>query len=329
MPVCPHCEGGVYAPNLSEPRKIKETDDMSEEIRLDGRVAIITGAGGGLGRSYALLLAERGAKIVVNDLGGGVDGSGASQNMADQVVDEIRRSGGEAVANYDSVATPEAGEAIVRTAIDAFGKVDILINNAGILRDRSLAKMSSDEFDAVLDVHLRGAFHVTRPAFANMKQNGYGRILFTSSAAGLFGNFGQANYAAAKMGLVGLSSVVAIEGEKYDIRSNVIAPIAKTRLSEHVLGPFGDVLDIDYVKPLVAYLVSEQCTATHEIFSVGGGKYARVFVGLGAGWHAERPEKPTPEMIRDHWQQIMSIDDFTVPRSATEEIMTLGAQLQQ
>jgi len=298
------------------------------DIRLNGRVAVITGAGGGLGRSYALLLAERGAKVVVNDLGGAVDGTGGSQRMADAVVEEIKEAGGEAAANYDSVATPEGGAAIVNKAIESFGRVDILINNAGILRDRSLAKMSDDEFNAVVDVHLRGAFYVTRPAFANMKENGYGRVLFTSSAAGLFGNFGQCNYSAAKMGLVGLSSVVAIEGEKYGIQSNVIAPIAKTRLSEHVLGTFGDVLDLDYVKPLVAYLVSEECNLTHEIFSVGGGKYSRVFVGLTPGWQTKPGAKPTPEDVRDQIDQILSDESYIIPRNAGEEIMALGAQLQ-
>ena len=299
------------------------------EVRFDHRVAVITGAGGGLGRCYALLLASRGARVVVNDLGGTVDGSGQSQSMADAVVAEIKAAGGEAAANYDSVATLQGGEAVIRTAIESFGKVDIVINNAGILRDKSFAKMSPAEINSVLDVHLRGAFHVTRPAFANMKENGYGRILFTSSAAGLFGNFGQANYAAAKMGVLGLSGVLAIEGEKYNIRSNVIAPIAKTRLSQHVLGAFGDVLDIDYVKPLVAYLVSEASTLTHEVFSVGGGKYARVFVGLAPGWHAPAGEKPSVEMIREHLDEILSLDDFIIPKNAGEEIMALGTQLQQ
>mgnify|MGYP002623458827 CR=1 FL=1 len=299
------------------------------ELRFDDRVAVITGAGGGLGRSYALLLAQRGSKIVVNDLGGAVDGTGSSQSMADAVVAEIRAAGGEAVANYDSVSTPEGGAGIVQAAIDAFGRIDILINNAGILRDKSFAKMSPDEVSAVLDVHLLGAFNVTQPAFARMKDAGYGRLLFTASAAGLFGNFGQANYGAAKMGLVGLSNVLAVEGEKYNITSNVIAPIAKTRLSEHVMQAFGDVLNVDLVRPLVTYLAHESCSLTHEVISVGGGRFARVFVAESPGWQAPVGTEPSPEAVRDNIDTIMNPDDYTIPRSATEEIMALAAQLQQ
>jgi NAD(P)-dependent dehydrogenase (short-subunit alcohol dehydrogenase family) len=194
------------------------------DIRYDGRVAVITGAGGGLGRSYALYLAARGARIVVNDLGGTTDGQGNDARAADAVVAQIQALGGVAVANYDSVATAQGGERIIQTAMDAFGTVDIVINNAGILRDASLVKMSAENFDTLIDVHLKGAFYVTQPAFRVMKEKGYGRVVYTASGAGLFGNFGQANYAAAKMGLVGLSSVTAIEGAKYNIKSNVITP---------------------------------------------------------------------------------------------------------
>lgn len=299
------------------------------DLRFDNRVAVITGAGGGLGRAYALLLAERGAKVVVNDLGGGVDGTGSGSNMADQVVQEIKDAGGEAVANYDSVATVEGGNAMIQTALDSFGQIDIVINNAGILRDKSFAKMTPEEASAVIDVHLMGAFNVTRSAFEFMKNAAYGRLLFTTSAAGLFGNFGQANYAAAKMGLVGLSNVLAIEGEKYNIKSNVIAPVAKTRLSEHVLSAFGDALDIDFVKPLAAYLVSEECSLTHEVISVGGGRYARVFVGEAPGWNAPGGKVPSPEAVRDNVDDVMNTDGFTIPRSATDEIMALVSQLQQ
>ena len=202
------------------------------DIRFDGRVAVITGAGGGLGRTYALELARRGAKVVVNDLGGKSDGTGKSTSMADQVVDEIRAAGGEAAPNYDSVATPEGGESIIRTAVDTFGKVDIVVNNAGILRDRSFVKLSPEELGLVIDVHLKGAFYVSKPAFRLMKDQRYGRLVFTSSAAGLLGNFGQSNYGAAKMGLVGLMHVLAVEGAKYDIRCNAIAPTARTRITE-------------------------------------------------------------------------------------------------
>jgi len=299
------------------------------DVRFDNRVAVITGAGGGLGRAYALMLAERGAKVVVNDLGGGVDGTGSGSNMADRVVQEIKDAGGEAVANYDSVATVEGGNAMIQTALDSFGQVDIVINNAGILRDKSFAKMTPEEVAAVIDVHLIGAFNVTRSAFEFMKNAAYGRLLFTTSAAGLFGNFGQANYAAAKMGLVGLSNVLAIEGEKYNIKSNVIAPVAKTRLSEHVLSAFGDALDIGFVAPLAAYLVSEECSLSHEVISVGGGRYARVFVGEAPGWNAPGAKIPSPESVRDNIDGVMNTDGFTIPRSATDEIMALVSQLQQ
>lgn len=296
------------------------------EIRFDDRVAVITGAGGGLGREYALDLAARGARVVVNDLGGSRDGSGGGQSMADAVVAEIRAGGGEAVANYDSVATPEGGEAIIRTAVEAFGGVDILINNAGILRDKSFGKMPPDDFDLVLAVHLKGAFYVTAPAFRIMRERGYGRVVFTTSAAGLFGNFGQANYAAAKMGLVGLSNVLAIEGEKYNVRSNVVAPMALTRLTEDLLGPLGALLAPEMVTPLVTYLVSEQCTETHQVYSAGGGHFARVFVGLTPGWTAP-PGGVSADDVARHWAAITAGDTHSVPLSATEEAMGLAAKL--
>ena len=261
------------------------------EIRFDGKVALITGAGGGLGKTYALELASRGAKIVVNDLGGKADGTGASSSMADQTVKEIVEAGGEAVANYDSVSTPEGGKAMVKTAIDHFGRIDVVINNAGILRDKTFIKLEPPDLEAVLDVHLKGAFFVTQPAFAHMKEQGYGRVLFTASAAGVLGNFGQSNYGAAKMGLVGLCNVLSLEGAKYNIKCNVIAPIARTRLTEQLLGPMAQLLDPECVTPLVTYLVSEQCDLTHQVFSVGGGRFARMFVGLTPGWFAGKDRK--------------------------------------
>ncbi len=288
------------------------------DIRYDDRVAVITGAGGGLGRSYALYLAARGAKVVVNDLGGGTDGAGGDSRPADAVVQEIRSAGGEAVANYDSVATASGGESIIASAVEAFGGVDIVINNAGILRDASLAKMTSDNFDVLIDVHLKGAFYVTQPAFRLMKERGYGRVVYTTSAAGVFGNFGQANYAAAKMGLVGLSSVTAIEGARYNIKSNVIAPIARTRLTEDLMGSLGDAFAPEYIAPLVAYLVAEECPYSHEIFNVGAGRYARIFVASAPGWHAPEGTVPAVEDIRDNLDAIYSTDGFTIPGSATE-----------
>jgi NAD(P)-dependent dehydrogenase (short-subunit alcohol dehydrogenase family) len=298
------------------------------EIRYDGRVAVITGAGGGLGKTYALLLASRGAKLVVNDLGGAADGTGGGTSMADQTVKEIVEAGGEAVANYDSVSSPEGGDSIINTAIDNFGKVDIVINNAGILRDKTFAKLPPEDLEAVIDVHLKGAFYVSQPAFRNMKENGYGRFVFTASAAGILGNFGQTNYGAAKMGLVGLSNVVALEGAKYNIKSNVIAPLARTRLTEQLLGPFAEKLGPDFVTPMVAYLVSEQCELSHEVFSAGGGRYARFFVGVTPGWFAGQDKVPSVEEIVDHLDVIRDAEGYLVPGNANEEIGLLAKQIQ-
>jgi len=297
------------------------------DIRYDGRVAVITGAGGGLGKTYALLLASRGASVVVNDLGGSADGTGGGTSMADQTVKHINEKGGKAVANYDSVSTPEGGEAIVRAAVDNFGKVDIVINNAGILRDKSFAKLEARDLEAVLDVHLKGAFFVSQPAFRVMKENNYGRFVFTASGAGIFGNFGQTNYGAAKMGLVGLSNVLAVEGAKNNIKSNVIAPIAKTRLTEGLLGPMAAALDPNFVTPLVAYLVSEQCQLTHEIFDVGGGRYARIFIGLGKGWVARKGQVPTPEEIAANLGAIRNTEGFTIPDSIVGETQAIAEAL--
>jgi NAD(P)-dependent dehydrogenase (short-subunit alcohol dehydrogenase family) len=297
------------------------------EIRYDGRVAVITGAGGGLGKTYSCLLASRGASVVVNDLGGSADGTGGGTSMADQTVKEITEKGGKAVANYDSVSTPEGGEAIVRAAVDNFGKVDIVINNAGILRDKSFAKLEPKDLEAVIDVHLKGAFYVSQPAFRVMKEHNYGRLVFTASGAGIFGNFGQTNYGAAKMGLVGLSNVLAVEGAKNNIKCNVIAPIAKTRLTESLLGPLAAALDPNFVTPLVAYLVSEQCQLTHEIFDVGGGRYASIFIGLGKGWTARKGQVPSPEEIAANLGAIRNTEGFTIPDSIAGEMQAIAEAL--
>jgi NAD(P)-dependent dehydrogenase (short-subunit alcohol dehydrogenase family) len=289
------------------------------DIRFDGRVAVITGAGGGLGKTYALDLARRGASVVVNDLGGSADGTGGGSRMADATVKEIIEAGGKAVANYDSVATPEGGKGIIQTALDNFGKVDILVNNAGILRDKSFLKLEPENLEILLDVHLKGAFFVTQPAFASMKENGYGRIVIASSGAGIFGNFGQSNYGAAKMGLVGLMNVLAVEGAKYGIKVNTIAPIAKTRLTEELLGGLGDALDPHFVTPLVTYLCSDKCELSHEIFDVGGGRYARIFIGMGKGWVAPKRAIPKSEDIFDHIDVIRDVESHTIPQSIADE----------
>ena len=290
------------------------------EIRFDDRVAIITGAGGGLGRTYALELAKRGAKVVVNDLGGKADGTGKSASMADQVVEEITSAGGTAAANYDSVATPEGGKAIVQTALDNYGTVDIVINNAGILRDKTFAKMTVEEIDLVLDVHLRGAFYVTQPAFQVMKEKAYGRIVFTSSGAGIFGNFGQTNYGAAKMGLVGMMNVLAVEGAKYNIKCNAIAPTAKTRLTEDLLGPMAEFLAPETVTPMVTYLVSEACDISHEIFSIGGGRFARAFIGVTPGWFAGKGAEVSADDVAANIKQIREPEGYTIPNSIGDEL---------
>lgn len=280
------------------------------QIRFDGRVAIITGAGAGLGRTYALEFAKRGAKVVINDLGGARDGSGASKSAADIVVDEIKKAGGQAVANYDSVATPAGGENIVKTAMDAFGKVDILINNAGILRDKSILKMSEEEWDIVHAVHLKGAFNVTKPAFAVMREKGYGRIVFTTSGAGIYGNFGQANYAAAKAGLVGLMNVVNIEGAKYNIKANTIAPVAASRLTEDVMPPeIFQKLKPEYVTPIVAYLSSEENQDSGMIFNCGAGWYSRAAIMCMPGVALGDGKRDIPvEEIKENWNKIKSLE---------------------
>jgi NAD(P)-dependent dehydrogenase (short-subunit alcohol dehydrogenase family) len=298
------------------------------EIRFEDRVAIVTGAGGGLGKTYAIELAARGAKVVVNDLGGRPDGTGESRSMADAVVDQILKAGGEAIANYDSVSTPQGGESIIQTALNGFGRLDIVVNNAGILRDKSFAKLPAEDLEIVLDVHLRGAFHVSQPAFRTMREQGYGRLVFTASAAGIFGNFGQTNYGAAKMGLVGLSNVIALEGQKYNIRSNVVSPIATTRLTEQLLGPLADALDPELVTPLVLYLCSEECELTHEVLSAGGGRFSRVFIGLTPGWFAGKGVKPTAEEVRDQMDRIRDPEGYTIPSNVQDELLSLMKHLQ-
>ena len=289
----------------------------SDTLGYDGKVVIITGAGGGLGRQHALLLASRGALVILNDLGGSIDGSGSDKGAAEHVVDEIKAAGGEAVADTNSVATPEGGAAIVKTAIDAYGKVDVVINNAGILRDKSFHNMTPELLNPVLDVHLKGAFYVTQPAWVLMREQGYGRIISTSSAAGVFGNFGQTNYGAAKMGLVGFTRVLAAEGAKYNIKANAIAPLALTRMTENLMGgAFGDKLAPGLVSPLVAYLAHEDCPVSGQLFSVGGGRVAHVFIGETQGYFKEDLGL---EDVRDNWATITEREGYAVPANLPEE----------
>ncbi len=285
--------------------------DWTPEIDFQGRVAIVTGAGGGLGRAYALELGRRGAKVVVNDFGGARDGSGSgAAGPADVVVEAIKAMGGEAVANYDNVATPEGGQKIVKTALDAFGKVDILINNAGILRDKGILKMEPENWQAVLAVHLNGAYNVTRPAFEAMRNNGYGRIIMTTSAAGLYGNFGQTNYSSAKLGLVGFMNTLKLEGAKYNIKVNTIAPIAASRLTEDMMPPeMLERMNPTYVAGIVLYLSSEDCKDSGNIFNAGAGFFSRAAILTGPGvMLGDEKHVPTPEMIRDNWDKINSLE---------------------
>jgi len=298
-------------------------------IDFQDRVAVVTGAGGGLGRVYALLLASRGASVVVNDLGGSLDGDGSGTNAADAVVEEITGSGGIAVADYNSVADAEGGAAIIENAVDAFGRVDILISNAGILRDRTLLNMDVDDLRAVLSVHLEGAFYVTKPAFRLMKDQQYGRIVLTSSGSGLFGNFGQTNYAAAKAGLVGLMNALKIEGAKYNVLVNTVAPIANTRMTEEILGEMAEKFDPESVAPAVVYLASEENQRTGELWSVGGGSVSRVFTALAEGYfkHPDRDGPLTIEDVAEHVDDVRIEDHYIVPFSSRDEFAKLGPML--
>ena len=294
------------------------------DLGFDNMVAIVTGAGNGLGRSHALAFARRGARVVVNDLGGAVDGSGGSTGPAQKVVDEIVALGGEAVANLDSVATPEGGQAIVARAIEAFGRVDIVVNNAGILRDKAFQNLTVDMINTVLDVHLRGAFYVTQAAWGHMRSQGYGRIVNTSSNSGILGNFGQANYGAAKMGLVGFTNVLAIEGAKYNIKVNAIAPVAFTRMTADLMAGLEEKLRPEMVTPAVIYLSHESCAVTGEVFSVGGGTVSRFFVGLTEGYVNVAL---TAEDVRDHLDEIRDETDYKVFRHNGQELQKLFSKL--
>ena len=296
------------------------------DLRFSGRVAIITGAGGGLGRSHALELARRGAHVLVNDLGGSLDGSGSSDSAAQRVVDEITALGGSAAPNYDSVATSAGGQAIVAAAVAAFGRVDILVNNAGILRDKAFHKMDDAMIDAVIDVHLKGALYVSRPAFALMREQGYGRIINTSSASGLFGNFGQANYGAAKAGLAGLTRVLALEGAGHGIKVNAIAPIASTRMTQDILGELQAKVSPESVSPMVAYLAHEECSVNGNVYSVAGGRIARIFVAETLGVVLA---DNSAEAIRANLQLIDQVDGdgFYQPTSLDEETAIMAKAL--
>lgn len=277
------------------------------------RVVIVTGAGGGLGREYALTLAKEGASVVVNDLGGARDGTGAGHNMADEVVKQIKDAGGRAVANYDSVAEPEGAENMVKTALDEFGKVDGVVSNAGILRDGTFHKMSFENWDAVLKVHLYGGYNIIRAAWPHFREQSFGRVVVATSTSGLFGNFGQANYGAAKLGLVGLINTLAQEGAKYNIKTNAVAPIAATRMTQDILPPeVFEKITPEYVAPVVAYLMTEELTNTDSVFIVGGGKVQRTALFQNDGITFD--SVPSVEDIAAKWGQIT---DLSAAQQAT------------
>lgn len=299
---------------------------MGNELRFDGKVVIVTGAGNGLGRSHALLFGSRGAKVVVNDLGGSHTGGGASSAAADRVVEEIKAAGGQAVANYDSV---EDGAKIVQTALDAFGRVDVVVNNAGILRDVSYAKMTEQDWDLVYRVHVLGAHRVTAAAWPHLREQKYGRIIFTSSAAGIYGNFGQANYSMAKLGTYGFASTLAIEGRKNNVLVNTIAPIAGSRMTETVLPKeLLESLKPEYVSALVAWLCHESCEETGGLFEVGGGFYSKLRWERTKGKTFRLGRPVGPEDVKAAWSAITSFEGATHPANIAESMAPIMANVE-
>src|SRR3954464_5735848 len=279
------------------------------DLRFDDRVAVVTGGGRGLGRSYAMLLAAQGAKVVVNDSGGGLAGDGRDAAPADEGVREIPAAGGDAVASTDSVATPDGGQAVIDTAVERYGRIDILVHNAGNVRRASLRAMSYDDFEAVLDVPLRGAFHVVRPAFPLMCDAGYGRIVLTSSIGGLYGNNEVANYAVAKAGVIGLSNVAAIEGAVHGVKSNVIVPAAVTRMADGIDTSGYPPMGAELVAPVVGYLAHESCSVTGEMFIALAGRVAKAVVA------------ETPGVYRPSWSMADVGENMAAIRDASDPVV--------
>jgi len=300
---------------------------MSESVRFEDKVVIVTGAGGGLGRAHALLFARHGARVVVNDLGGSAHGEGASASAADRVVSEILEAGGIAVANHDSVTD---GEKIVQNALDAFGRVDVVVNNAGILRDKTFSKMEDADWDLVYRVHVEGAYKVTRAAWPHLREQNYGRVIFTSSTSGIYGNFGQSNYGMAKLGLYGLTRTLALEGRKNNILVNAIAPTGGTRMTEGLIpAEVFELLKPELVSPLVVYLGSEQCQDSAGLFEVGGGWIGKVRWerSLGAGFDPHAGF--SPEDIAARWHTINDFEGAAHPNDSIEALKEMMGHLQQ
>ncbi len=311
------------------------------DIRFDNRVVIVTGAGNGLGRAYALELAQRGASVVVNDFGGSTDGTGGSTRAADYVVGEINAGGGIATASYDSVADDAACRHLVELALDAYGRIDAVVHNAGILRNSPLGEMSDDRWFPVLETHLLGAFYLTRAVWPTMMLAGYGRLVFTSSASGVWGRVDGANYGAAKAGLVGLCNVVALEGREHGILANAIMPVGSTRLGggpesydlspdavawrntahESRMGP-------EWVTPLVVYLASEACDRTHRYYSAVRGRYAEIFIGVADGWVPVDREPPAVESVVEHLGEIEDRSSYVVPSGTFHEVEIASGRVQ-
>ena len=305
-------------------------------ISFEGQSVIVTGAGRGLGRLYALDLARRGALVVVNDVGSTMAGDGADRRIADEVVEEVERDGGVAVASHESVDTPDGGEAIVQTALDEFGRLDAVLSNAGIFHTAPFEDLAVKDWRRMLQVHLDGAFHVSQPAYRHMKGQGCGRFVFIASSAGLFGQPNSAHYAAAKAGTVGLANVIAVEGEPHGILANCVLPFGYSRMVFETVGDRGDLepdpgflhaIEPELVVPIVTYLASRDCKLTHHSYSACAGRFARVFIGLGEGWLAESDSAPTAEDIAVHLDDVAADNPYTIPRSIFDEVAQVCGQL--